>query len=71
MLAPNWEDHDAEKNPIVSYLADRQHTELAIKKIEMKILKTCFYCRNCENCTKLLTTKTFLTNKVFGLLTSI
>ena len=52
MLEPNWEDHDAEKNPIVNYFADRQHTELAIKKIEMKIIKNCFYCRNCENCTK-------------------
>ena len=52
MLEPNWEVHDAEKNPIVNYFADRQHTELAIKKIEMKIIKNCFYCRNCENCTK-------------------
>ena len=26
ILAPNWEDHDAEKNLIVNYFADRQHT---------------------------------------------
>ena len=52
MHAPNWEDHDAEKNPLINYFADRQHTELAIKKIEMKIIKTCFYCRTCENCAK-------------------
>ena len=36
MLAPNWEDHDAEKNPIVNCFADRQHTELAIKKLKWK-----------------------------------
>ena len=60
MLAPNWGDHDAEKNPIVNYFADRQHTELSLKKIEKKIIESCFYCRNCENCTKL-----FPYNKVF------
>ena len=52
MLAPNWEDDDAEKNLIVNYFAERQHTELVIKKIEMKIIKTCFYCRTCENSIK-------------------
>ena len=60
ILAPNWEDHDAEKNLIVNYFADRQHTEFLLKKIEKKIIKTCFYCKNCENCTKL-----FEYNKVF------
>ena len=53
MLALNWEDHDAKTNPIINYFADRQHTELTLKKIEMKIIKTCFYCKNCKNCTKL------------------
>ena len=46
MLAPNWEDHDAEKIPIVNYFADRQHTELLLKKIEKKIIKSCFYSKN-------------------------
>ena len=60
MLALNWEDHDAEKNLIVNYFADRQHTKLLLEKIEKKIIDSCFYCRNCENCTKL-----FAYNKVF------
>ena len=37
MLAPNWEDHDLETNPIINYFADRQHTELILKKVENKI----------------------------------
>ena len=53
MLAPNWEDYNAETNPIINYFADRQHTEIILKKIEMTIIKTCFYCWDCENCTKL------------------
>ena len=32
MLASNWEDHDAKTNPIINYFADRQHTELTLKK---------------------------------------
>ena len=39
MLAPNWEDHDLESNPIINYFADRQRTELILKKIESKIKK--------------------------------
>ena len=39
MLAPNWEDLDLETNPIINYLADRQHTELILKKVENKIKK--------------------------------
>ena len=53
MLAPNWEDHDAEKNPIMNYFVDRQHTEIILRKIENKINKRCFYCQVCENCQKL------------------
>ena len=71
MLAPNWEDHNAGTNSIINYFADRQHTELTLKKIEMKIIKTCFYCKNCESCTKLSNYRKFLTSKVFGLLTNI
>ena len=40
MLAPNWEDHDIEKNFIVNYSADRQHTELILRKIERKKIET-------------------------------
>ena len=39
MLAPNWEDHDLETNPIINYFADRQHAELILKKVENKIKK--------------------------------
>ena len=52
MLAPNWQDHDLETNPIINYFADRNHTELILKKIENKIKKQCFYCRECKNCKK-------------------
>ena len=33
MLALNWEDHNAEKNTIINYFADRQHTEKILKNI--------------------------------------
>ena len=54
MLAPNWEDHDFETNPIINYFADRQHTELILAKVENKIKKkNCFYCKMCNDCNKL------------------
>ena len=53
MLAPNWENHDVEKCRIINYVADRQHTEIILRKIEEKIVQSCFYCINCENCIKL------------------
>ena len=53
MLALNWEDHDLETNPIIHYFADRQRTELTLKKIESKIKRNCFYCKICDNCNKL------------------
>ena len=53
MLAPNWEDHDLESNPIINYFADREHTQLILKKIENKIKKNCFYCKTCDDCNKL------------------
>ena len=49
MLAPNWAGHDMETNTIVNYFADRQHTELSLRKIEKKIETCCFYCKECEN----------------------
>ena len=57
MLARNWEDHDAEKNTIINYFADRQHTEKILKKIESKVVRSCFYCKVCQNCRKLNTYK--------------
>ena len=65
MLAPIWEDHDAETNPIINYFAHKQHTEIILKKIEMKIIKTCFYCKNCESCTKLSNYKKVFTKQGF------
>ena len=49
-----YKDYDKDKNPIVTYYADRQLTEFVIKRIEMKVIKTCcYYCKNCESCIKL------------------
>ena len=53
MLAPNWEDLHAEKCRLINYVAGRQHTEIILRKIEEKIVQSCFYCINCENCIKL------------------
>ena len=53
MLRPNWEDHDLETNPIISYFVDRQHTELILKNVENKIKNNCFYCKMCDDCNKL------------------
>ena len=67
MLAPNWEDHDLESNPIINYFADRQRTELILKKIESKIKKkNCFYCKICGDCSKLENIKAFSSSKDFG-----
>ena len=43
MIAPNWEDPDLETNPIINYFADKNHTELILKKIEDKIKKCCHF----------------------------
>ena len=53
MIAPNWEDYDIKTNSIINYFADRQHTELILRKIEKKSKTSCFYCHKCENCKKL------------------
>ena len=52
MIAPKWEVHDLETSRIINYFTDRNDTELILKKIEDKIKKCCFYCRECENCIK-------------------
>ena len=57
MLAPNWENHDAEKNIIVNYSAGKQHTEIILRKIEKTTEMHCFYCKNCKDCKKLFTYK--------------
>ena len=71
MLVPNWEDHDAEKNPIVNYFADRQHTGLLLKKIEKKIIKSCFYCKTVKTVQSYLRTIKFSNSRDFGRLTDI
>ena len=48
-----YKDYDKDKNPIVNYYADRQLTEFVVKRIEMKVIKPCYYCKNCENYIKL------------------
>ena len=50
MLAPNWEDHNLETNPIINLFADRNHTEMVFKNVENKVKKRCFYCQKCKNC---------------------
>ena len=42
-----YKDYDKDKNPIVNYYADRQLTEFVVKRIEMKVIKPCYYCKNC------------------------
>ena len=44
-LAPNWEDHDAATCIIVNYFADRQDTEIILRKQENLIADTCCYCK--------------------------
>ena len=41
------------KTPINYYFADRQHTEIILRKKENKIAKSCFYCKVCQNCRNL------------------
>ena len=53
MLAPNWEDHDAETCPIIGYFPDIQHPEIILRKIENSIASRCFYCKTCKDCQKL------------------
>ena len=71
MIAPNWEDHDIESNPIINYFAGRQHTELILRKIEQKIKTCCFYSHECENCKKNFNIEKRSNNTVFGLLTKM
>ena len=69
MLAPNWEDHDIETNPIINYFADRQNTELILRKIEQKT-KTASTVKNAKTARNFLNIETCSNNKVFGLLTN-
>ena len=66
-LAPNWEDHDAATCIRINYFADRQNTEIVLRKQENLIAETCCYCKECRNCTKLKTYREELKKKkVFG-----
>ena len=70
MLAPNWSDHDIETNPIVNYFADRQHTELILRKIEKKIKTAAFTAKNVKTATNFFSTKKCSNNKASGHLTA-
>ena len=54
-LKPNWDNHNAKTCPIINYFADRQNTEIILRKQEKIIEETCCYCKKCENCIKLKT----------------
>ena len=69
MLAPNWEDHDIEKNSIVNYFADRQHTELILRKIEKKLKHAASTATNLKTARRFFGTKTCSNNMVSGHLT--
>ena len=53
MLAPNWEDHDAETCEIINYFADRPHAEKIVKDQEYFVAKSCNYGKICQKCRKL------------------
>ena len=48
MLAPNWEDHNLETNPIINYSADRNHTEMVFKKVENRVKNGVFTVKNAK-----------------------
>ena len=66
MLAAHWgENDDASTNSIISYFADRQHTEKILRNIEKTINKRCFYCQEGLNCRKFKTYKGEFAKKGF------
>ena len=60
-----YRDHDKNKNLIVNYFADRQQADYIIKRIEMKVIKKCWYCKECENCAQLSNYKKIFNNQGF------
>ena len=67
-MAANNDKFDYIKN----YIATRQMAKDLLDKIEKKVIKKCYYCQRCENCTKFKTYKLeFEKKKVFGPLINI
>ena len=64
-LRPNWEDHEAATCSIINYFADKQHTEIILRKQENLITETCCYCKECKNCSKLKTYRKVIKKKAF------
>ena len=69
MLAPNWAGHDIETNTIVNYFADRQHTELILRKIEKKLKLAAFTPKTARTAKSYSATKKCSNGMVFGHLT--
>ena len=68
LMAANNNKFDYIKN----YIASRQIAKDLLDKIEKKVIKKCYYCQRCENCTKFKTYKLeFEKKKVFGHLINI
>ena len=66
-MAANNDRFDYIKN----YIATRQMAKDLLDKIEKKVIKKCYYCQRCENCTKFKTYKLEFEKKVFGRLIRI
>ena len=60
-MAANDDKFDYIKN----YIATRQMAKDLLDKIEKKVIKKCYYCQRCENCTKFKTYKLEFEKKGF------
>ena len=60
-----YKDHDKDKNPIANYFADKQQAEFLIKRIKMKIIKKCYYCKKCKDCEQLSNLKKIFNKQGF------
>ena len=47
------------------YIATRKMAKDLLDKIEKKVIKKCYYCQQCENCTKFQTYKSEFEKKRF------
>ena len=63
LIAPRA-DLIEEQRPI-NYFDRRQGTELVLRRIEELLKRKCFYCHNCEHCTKFQTYKKEFTGNGF------
>ena len=60
-MAANNDKFDYIKN----YIASRQMAKDLRDKIEIRVIKKCYYCQRCENCTKFKTYKLEFEKKGF------